>query len=166
MPPKWLVEYWKDEPNWVKRFMNGSFELNASLCGLTVTKDTIWTKSAIRQFLKYMNTIRQTTKKQTILYRGSHVLSPTMNPACFDMKNCQFMSSTRSLSIAKEFAGEKGFVHIFKCGKGVGIYDLEDIYMNDPVKREKEVIIYPGCHLRFSKMIGNKLYWDLTTDMK
>ena len=164
MPPKRLVEYWENEPNWVKRFVQSSFELNATLCGITVVKDSIWTKSAIQQFLKHMDKIRETTKKQTILYRGSWVVSPTMHPACFDMENCQFMSCSKSLSIAKEFSGKKGFIHVFRCDKGVGIYDLEDIYGDEPVKREKEVLIYPGCHLTFSKKIGNKLYWDVAAD--
>jgi len=53
---------------------------------------------------------------------------------------------------------------VFRCDKGVGIYDFEDIYGDEPVKREKEVIIYPGCHLTFSKKVGNKLYWDVTAD--
>jgi len=166
MPPAWLTQYWKDETNWVKRFVSGSFELNSSLCGLTVTKDTIWTKSVIKQFLKYMNTIQQTTKKPTILYRGTRVLSPTMSPPCFNMVSCQFMSSTKSLFIAKEFAGKDGFVHVMNCHKGVKIYDLHEIYRDDPVAREKEVIIYPGCHLIFIKKIGNKLYWDIISDPK
>jgi len=166
MPPTWLVEYWKDEPNWVKRFMHGSFELNASLCGASVVKDTIWTKLAIRQFLKHMNNIQQPTKKQITLYRGSHVLSPTMAAPCFDMNNCQFMSATKALSIAKEFAGKDGFVHVFKCYKGVAVYDLEEIYKGEPVAREKEVIIYPGCHLHFTKKVGNKVYWDLTSGVE
>lgn len=161
-PPKWLTEYWKNEPNWVKRFIQGSFELNMILCGNKPHKDTIWKKSAVKDFLDYMPTIKQQFSKETKLYRGSTVNSPTMHEACFEMINCQFMSTSKSLSIANEFAGKKGFVHIFTCEKGVDFYDLEDIYTDDKIKREKEVLLYPGCHLSLTKKNGNKFYWSVS----
>ena len=161
-PPKWLIDYWKTEPNWVKRFVRGSFELNMILCGEKPYKDTIWKKTAIHEFLAYMSTIKQQFKKKTKLYRGSHVISPTMHPVCLEMENCQFMSTSKSLSIANEFAGKKGFVHIFTCDKGVDFYDIKELYGDDKVKREKEVLLYPGCHLKLEKKSGNKLYWAVS----
>jgi hypothetical protein len=162
MPPKWLTDYWKSEPNWVKRFVQGSFELNMVLCGEKPTKDTIWKKQAIDDFLAHMSTIKQQFKKKCKLYRGSSVLSPTMNPACLEMENCQFMSTSKSLAIANEFAGKKGFVHILTCEKGVEFYDFEELYGSDKVSREKEVLLYPGCHLKLDEKKGNKLYWTVT----
>lgn len=161
-PPKKITDYWKTESNWVKRYVRSSYELNLNLCGFTQYKDTLWTKSAIKEFLLYMPTIKQKFKKEQKLYRGSYVISPTMHPACLEMDNCQFMSTSKSLNIATEFAGKKGFVHIFACKKGVDFYDLKELYGDDPVKREKEVLLYPGCHLTLDKKIGNKLYWSVS----
>ena len=165
-PPKWLIDYWKSESNWVKRFVRGSFELNMILCGSKPHKDTIWKKSAVDEFLEYMPTIKQQFKKKTKLYRGSTVISPTMDEACLEMDNCQFMSTSKSLSIANEFAGKKGYVHIFTCEKGVDFYDLEELYGDDGVKREKEVLLYPGCHLKLDKKNDNKLYWSVSNPNK
>jgi hypothetical protein len=38
MAPGWLIDYWKQEPNWVRRYVRGSFELNMIMCGLKVDK--------------------------------------------------------------------------------------------------------------------------------
>jgi hypothetical protein len=159
-PP--LPEYWKTEKNWVKRFVRGSFELNGKLCGIYVTPDTEWTAPRIRAFLRYMESIKQPLQKETTLYRGSWVISPTMHPACLEMDNCQFMSTSKSRAIATEFAGKKGYLHILECSKGVITYDLEEIYGEDRVKREKEVLLYPGCHLTFMSKRGNILRWRVS----
>lgn len=65
-----------------------------------------------------------------------------MHPACFNMENCQFMSCSKSLSIAKEFSGKKGFIHVFRCDKGVGIYDLEDIYGDKRARNAKRKYLF------------------------
>lgn len=160
-PPKWLVEYWKQEPNWLKRYMRGS-DLNSIMCGINM-KDSMWTKKTISEFNNYMNLIKQPLKKDTILYRGTYVVSPTMSPACLSMINCQYMSSSKSLSIAKEFAGKRGgFIHTFLCKKNVITFDLQHIYEKEDPVREKEVLIYPGQQLTLISKKGNMLTWEVT----
>lgn len=72
------------------------------------------------------------------------------------------MSTTKSQDIAKEFAGPKGFVHEFHIEKGVEYYDLEALYANEPVKREKEVILYPNCRLQLVSYSKQKLLWKVS----
>ena len=157
-PPKWLVDYWKEEKNWVWRYTRGS-DLNQIMCGIPM-KDSIWTKKHIREFQAHMNHVKQTLEKDTILYRGTRVLSPTMNEACFTMQNCHYMSTTKSQAIAKEFAGKKdGYIHKLYCKKGVILYDLQELYDDNPLQREKEVLIYPNHTLSFVNKKGNVLSW-------
>lgn len=162
-PPKWLVDYWKEETNWIKRFIRGSFELNIRLCSSEKLddKDTMWKPPAIREFLKYANKVVEKSKEIT-LYRGTTVPSPTMSHFDFELKNCQFMSTTKSLAIAKEFAYKGGYIHVLHLKKGVSIYDIKDLYSNDGVKREKEVIIYPGCTLKLLAFSKNTFHWEVS----
>jgi hypothetical protein len=161
-PPKWLVEYWKQEPNWIKRFQRGT-ELNAFLCGTPLYRrsDTLWTPAAIKQFKTYMNRVKQLAPEGLTLYRGTSMPSPTYHPLCAEMSNCQFLSTSKSKSIAAEF-GRKGFLHIFKLEKGVAIYDMKDIYGTDPVKREKEVLLYPGATMSLVSLKGNTFTWKVS----
>jgi len=78
------------------------------------------------------------------------------------MTSCQFMSTSKSLAIAKEFAGKEGFIHVLHCAKGVEVYDFKNVYGDMPVKREKEVLVYPGCTLNFISKKGNVLHWNVT----
>lgn len=161
-PPSWLVERWKEQKNWVWRFVQGSFELNSILCGLPIDKSaTMWKPSAIREFLQYMDSIKHKAIRPMKLYRGTHSTSPTMKPVSFEMQSCQFMSTTKSPQIAKEFAGPKGFVHELHISKGVDYYDLEELYGNEPVKREKEVLLYPNCKLQLVSYSKQKLVWKV-----
>ncbi len=162
MAPTWLIDYWKQEPNWVRRYVRGSFELNMIMCGLKVDKGHIWTKKAISEFQKHMAKVKQVLAKDTILYRGTSEISPTMEKACVEMSNCHFMSTSKSQAIAKEFARKGGYVHKFICRKGLAIYDLEDLYEGNVAKREKEVLIYPGCTMKLISMKGHILEWELT----
>jgi hypothetical protein len=159
-----IVEYWKSEPNWIKRYIRGSYELNLTLCGLKkiIQGNTLWTKSAIQDFLNYMKDNRQVISEPIQLYRGTNVVSPVMTAACLEITNCQFMSTSKSKAIATEFAGKKGFIHILHCSKGVVVYDFNNIYGDDPVKREKEVLIYPGCKLSLLSKKDNVLHWSVT----
>jgi len=162
-PPKWLVQRWNENPNWVKRYIEGSFELNSLLCGIPIDKSaTIWKPSAIKQFLEHMNTIKQVAKKPFVLYRGTTVPSPTMSSLAYEIVSCQFMSTTKSHAIAKEFKGKNGFIHELHIQKDVKYYDLENIYGDDPVKREKEVILYPGCTLHLVSFKNNKFVWNVS----
>lgn len=164
-PPEWLKEYWKQEKNWLKRYMNGSWELNMILSGHKSEVDlttTLWKPKAIRDFLEYMDKNKQLLKKEIKLYRGTEFISPTMDPACYQIKSKQFLSTTKSLNIAKEFAGKNGYVHTLICSKGVPTYDYKDIYEDDNIKREKEVLIYPGVVLTLIKKLNNNLVWNVT----
>ena len=162
-PPAWLVQRWKEQPNWVKRFVQGSYELNAILCGVPIDKSaTIWKPAAVREFLAHMKKVQQIATKPMILYRGTQVQSPTMSPAALTISSCQFMSTSKSQAIAKEFAGRNGYIQEFHVGKGVAYYDLEELYGDDPVKREKEVLLYPGCTLELVSFNKNKLVWNIT----
>lgn len=161
-PPKWLVDYWKEEPNWVKRFTRGT-EINHFLCGLTDMNpaDTLWTPKAIREFQSYMDSVASVTEKHMILYRGSTVDSPTMHPLMPEMMNCQYMSTSKSKAIAKEFATKQGYLHILHVHKGVRFYDLKEIYGNNVSKREKEVLVYPGSRLVLREAKEKALTWDV-----
>lgn len=162
-PPKWLVHYWKEEPNWIKRFVRGT-EINHFLCGLTDMNpaNTLWTPKAIREFQAYMDSVVTMADKDMILYRGSTVESPTMHPLMPEMVNCQYMSTTKSRAIAKEFAGKKdGYLHVLHVKKGVRLYDLDAIYGENVAKREKEVLIYPGARLVLQGAKGHVLTWDV-----
>ena len=163
MAPTWLIDLWKQETNWVRRYLHGSYELNMIMCGNTVEKGTIWTKKAITDFERHMKKVKQTSSKDIILYRGTTVISPTMANACIEMTTCQYMSTSKSLAIAKEFATKKGFIHKLICKKGLEIYDLEEIYGDDRVKREKEVLVYPGCNMKLIEKKGNILTWEVTS---
>jgi hypothetical protein len=163
-PPAWLIERWKEHKNWVRRFVEGSFELNSILCGVPIDKSaTMWKPAAVRDFLKYMESVKRVFTKPITLYRGTAGgESPTMSPISFDIRNCQFISTSKSQEIAKEFAGKKGYVHEFHISKGVEYYDLEEIYANDPIKREKEVILYPNCRLQLISYSKQKLVWKVS----
>lgn len=65
------------------------------ICGLKVAKGHIWTKKAISDFQKHMA------------------------KACVEMTNCHFMSTSKSLAIAKEFARKNCYIHKFICKKGL-----------------------------------------------
>ena len=165
MVSEWLENYWKEEPNWVKRYIRGSWALNMIMCGLEkgIDKD-MWSSKHIKQFIKYMKKVQGKLDKDTILYRGTTSISPTMSPACIEMTNCHFMSTSKSRAIATEFSGRKGgYLHTFMCKKGVPVYDLNDIYGDNIVKREKEVLIYPGCKLTLISKKGNNLVWQVET---
>ena len=161
-PPKWLVEFWKEEPDWIKRFQRGT-ELNAFLCKVPVydKSHTLWTPQAIRSFKAHMTKMRQLAPEDMTLYRGTSKPSPTYQPLCETMTNCQFLSTSKKKSIAKEF-GRKGFLHVFKLKKGVAIYDMKDTYGDDALKREQEVLIYPGAIFKLESLEGNELTWTVS----
>ena len=163
-PPAWLVEFWKREPSWIRRYMQGSFELNAIMCGVSGIKksDTIWKPAAVREFIAYMDTVAERVKEPTIIYRGTTVESPTMHSFANILPTCQFMSCTKSRAIAKEFAGKRdGYLHILHLRKGVRIKDFSEFYNSDLVRREKEVLLYPGQKLVLIKRVGNTLTWEV-----
>ena len=108
-----------------------------------------------------MNGVKQLSPARLTLYRGTTTFSPTFHPLCETMVNCQYMSTTKDKAIAKEF-GRKGFLHVFKLEKGVPIFDMKDMYGSDPVKREKEVLIYPGAQLKLEGIEGNVFTWTVS----
>lgn len=160
-PPQWLIEYWKNNKSWIKRYQRESWSINAELCGIPYDKDsTLWTKTNIRKFNKFMNENSIKLKKELILYRGTENVSPLMTELCYQMKNCQYLSTTKSRSIAKEFMGKKGYLHILYCKKGTKIYDMKDDY-DSPVKREKEVLILPNHQLTLLEFKNNIVKWEI-----
>ena len=69
---------------------------------------------------------------------------------------------TQSRAIAKEFAGKRdGYLHILHLRKGVRIKDFSEFYDSDLVRREKEVLLYPGQKLVLIKRVGNTLTWEV-----
>jgi hypothetical protein len=166
----WLEKYWEEEPSWIKRYMRGS-EINdllaqkAGLGGAIDVKQTMWKPKAIKEFIKFMNENKQVLDKQTTFYRGTTMISPLFNPACFEMTNHTFVSTSKSIDIAKEFMGrnkKNGFLHVLVCEKGVPLYDMKDDYGENLVSREKEVLIYPGVKFTLIKKEGNKMHWSVT----
>lgn len=163
-PPKHVVEYWESEPNWIRRFMRGS-EINAFLCDVDVYNQayTLWTPSARRKFVQYMEEVAQTLPKKTVLYRGTSTFSPTYQPLCETMVNCQFLSTSKSKSIAREFIRRKGYLHVLEVHRGVQVYDLQSIYNENDPSREKEVLIYPGARLELLDISGKTLRWKVVS---
>jgi len=163
-PPKHLIEYWKNNPSWPKRYIQTSAELNWTLCGISYTKeDSLWTPEAISEFNTFMKKHSKPLPKMTILYRGTSVPSPTMSPLEDVIVNCQYMSTTKSKAIAEEFNWKKkGYVHILHCQRGVRVYDFENDYGDDPVKREQEVLILPGHVLTMVGMKDHTIVWKVS----
>jgi hypothetical protein len=152
--------------DWINFYINGSWELNMILNGM---EDEVfeprWNEDKIQGFLKYTNKVKQTFKDETILYRGTRVISPTLTPkdgkVCFEMESKGFLSTSKSIDIAQEFTGKKGYLHILICQKGVKHLDFEPYYRNDKINREKEILLYPGCKLFLKEKMGNTLVWDV-----
>ncbi len=163
-PPKWLVEYWENNKSWSKRFQRESWSINAELCGIDYDKTaTLWNNETIKEFNDFMNKNSTIVNKKITLYRGTENMSPTMQQLCYPMKNCQYLSTSKSKAIAKEFMGRKnkGYLHIFYCQKGVRIYDMKDDYGSDKVKREKEVLILPNQKLTIFELKKNIVKWNV-----
>ena len=163
-PPKQIVEFWKEESDWIKRFQR-STEINGFLCKVPIFSQahTLWTPAAIKQFNTYMKGVKQLSPGAMTLYRGTTTFSPTYHPLCETMVNCQYMSTTKSKAIAKEF-GRKGYIHVLNLDKGVAIFDMKESYGNDPVKREQEVLLYPGAHMKLEHIEGNIFTWHVSMD--
>jgi hypothetical protein len=170
-PPQYEIDNWKKHKNWAHRFMLSSFALNSLMCGTDFDKsNTSWNEENMRKFNNYMKRNAQTLTRKKLLYRGTTVKSPTMNPFSNEMINCQYMSCSKSKEIGIEFISRKkgldgnGYLHVFQCCKGVKIYDMKDKYKTFifPLKREKEVIILPNHHMKLIKEEKNILYWIIT----
>ena len=163
-PPKHLVEYWKNNKSWPKRYIQTSATLNWLLCGIPHNKsDSIWTSVAVKQFHTFMNTHSVVITKPITLYRGTSVPSPTMSPLADRMITCQYMSTTKSKIIAEEFKWKKeGYLHVLKCEPGVRLYDFENDYDDDLVKREKEVLVLPGHVLTIDNIDGHIITWKVS----
>ena len=140
-------------------------------------KDSIWmykgpadTKKKIASFKRSMNRRKQIVKTPMKLYRGTtqDYPSPTMNDFSHNMKACSFVSTTKSRSIAKEFAfpRETGYLHVLDVRPGVHYYDFMNNYGNDKVSREREILLYPGSMFELKRMRGKVLYWKVTNRKK
>ena len=163
-PPKHLVEYWKKNPSWPKRYLQTSAELNWLLCGIPHNKeDSLWTPTAVNQFNTFMEKESVVITKPITLYRGTSVPSPTMSPLANIMVSCQYMSTTKSRAIADEFNWKKkGYIHILELQPGVRVYDFINDYGDAPVKREQEVLILPGHILTISDINGHTMTWKVS----
>lgn len=73
------------------------------------------------------------------------------------------MSTTKSRGIAEEFKWKKdGFIHVLHCQPGVKFYDVAKDPGNNPAKREKEIIIYPGQTLQMLSLNGHQIVWKVS----
>jgi hypothetical protein len=160
MPPVWLKKFWEENPNWIKRYQQTSLELNLMLCKLPVSNESIWTEKDVTLFKRYMSKKGQVLTSPITLYRGTIHESPIMKPLSNELISCQFLSTSKSRKIAEEFKWKStGYLHILKCEKGVKIYDMKDDYGDDPVKREKEVLLFPGQSLLLEKYKDHVFTW-------
>jgi hypothetical protein len=155
----------------IRTYIETSWELNMYLNGMgDGIEYTIWNEDTINKFIKYTNKVKEKFKEETILYRGTSVLSPTLTPkdskVCFEIESKGFLSTSKSIDIAKEFTGRKGkgYLHILVCQKGVKHLDMEPYYQGDKGRREQEVLIYPGCKLSLVEMVGKTLVWNVKND--
>jgi hypothetical protein len=161
-PPLWLKIYWDSEPSWIKRYIQSS-EINAIMCKNNIFKreHTMWTNENIKKFNNFMNKNYTEISKPIKLYRGSWYISPTFSPFLENIKNCQYISTSKSKAIASEFTGQRGYLHIFHLEPGVKIYDLQHDYGDNLIKREKEVLIYPKMKLTLISYKNNILNWKV-----
>jgi hypothetical protein len=152
--------------DWIRFYINGSWDLNMTLSGMgDEVFESRWDENKISNFLTHMNKLKQTFKEETVLYRGTRVLSPTLTPkdgkVCFEMESKGFLSTSKSMDIALEFAGKKGYLHILICSKDVKHLDFEPYYRGDKINREKEILLYPGCKLSLLEKTGKTLVWSV-----
>jgi hypothetical protein len=159
-PPNWLKEFWKKEPNWLLRYQQGS-QINNYMCKNKFDKkSSIWKPSNIKEFNKYLNEIGKNTKKKIILYRGTGSLSPTMKPLSEDLEICGYLSTSKSKSIALEFAHKKGYLHILEVDKGVKICDFEEELKEKYIPdREREVLICPDQKMKLLSIKNDIFTW-------
>jgi hypothetical protein len=161
-PPKWLLEFWAENPSWIRRYQQSSADVNRLLCGISV-RDTPWNKANVKKFLAWSKSVVSVLKKPVTLYRGTSVESPTMAPLGPEITSCQFISTSTSRAIAKEFSWPRGsgFLHILKCEPGVRFYNVSlDPSPDNPAVREKEILLYPGTRLRLLGRRGATLTWQ------
>jgi hypothetical protein len=155
-------DLWNQESSWVRRFIQASFELNGKMCGIPITPDTVWTDENIVLFNAHMESVKTLASRMMVLYRGSTSDSPTMQDFSQEITTCQFMSTSKSKKIAAEFIFKgKGFLHTLHLHPGVAFYDFQEHYGADPIKREKEVVVYPQQRLVFRSKKGNNVIWDV-----
>ena len=148
--------------SWAKRYIQTSAELNRILCGVP-HKDSSWTSQDVSEFNSYMKKHSKALSKSITLYRGTSVPSPIMSPLEDMLVNCQYMSTTKSRDIAEEFNWrKKGYIHILHCQRGVRVYDFENDYGDDPVKREQEVLILPGHVLTIINKDAHTITWKVS----
>lgn len=160
----------------LEKYVQGSWDLNMILCGKRDGVDlqySAWARNQeddIQAFHEMMKRISTPVKETCItLYRGTANPSPTIEPLAYEMRNCQYLSTTWSRKIAKEFNFKsKGMLHVLHVQKGVRIFDTTNktIYDTDLLSmanpREKEVILLPGCHLKMISLIGQVITWKVT----
>jgi hypothetical protein len=161
----------------IKNFVENSFNLNMILCGfendVNDTK-TFWSKNKkknkelVEKFLSETKKIAEKVKESFTVYRGTDLPSPTMQPFTDQMSNCQYMSTSKSKSLAKEFSRKKGFLHHLRLEKGVKYLDIQKILKSDEnldkkilavIKREKEIVLLPGCNLKLISFNKNIVKW-------
>jgi len=162
-PPQWLIEYWKNNTSWIKRYQRESWSVNAQLCNIDYDKNsTLWNVKNIKLLEQYIKKNSTKLTKELILYRGTENISPLMSNFDYKMNNCQYISTSKSRAIAKEFTRKNGFLHILYCQKGILIYDMKNDYENDGVKREKEVLILPNHQLILLEFKKNIVKWKIS----
>lgn len=85
-----------------------------------------------------------------------------MSPLASQITSCQFISTSQSRAIAKEFSWPRGsgYLHILKCEPGVRFYDVAlDPSPDNPAVREKELLLYPGTRLTLISRRGATFTW-------
>lgn len=140
-------------------------------------EDTKWTPSRVKQFMTYMYKNAIPTVAATIVYRGTSIASPLMEPAALDniallkrydagipLYNFHPMSTTTDKKIASEFIGRKkeGFIHVLHLAPGCSIYDMAIEYSVDGIgSREKEILLMPGHIFTPIGRKGKEIHWSV-----
>lgn len=160
--PTDLDVFW-DQMNWVHRYMSMSRDVNAYLNKEPYDKSgKHWTKKDIKEFCEWMLANGTVLARGRTLYRGT---SQDVNEPYFKYNpNRSFVSMTKSEAIAHEFASPKGKgnVHVLHLTKGCTVFDFQPYYASfriPALKREKEVLLYPGHNMTLMSEKGRVKHW-------
>jgi hypothetical protein len=133
------------------KYTKASWDVNMLLCGIDPQLDPEyqrWSKSDIRKLVNFLKKNSKPLEKETILYRGSKHPSPTMQEMRPEITSCQILSTSYSEEIGYEFSKRgrgTGYLHVLRCQPGLKVYEVPSVDLL--TRREREVIIPPGCKL-------------------
>ncbi len=166
--PTQLDENW-DSSTWIQRYGYMSKQVNLYLdTGIYVKEGIHWTIPEIPQFKRWMFKHATTVTRSFTVYRGTP--KGTELPYFTANPTKSFISTSKSLDIAKEFAWPRqtGFIHVLTIKPGVQIVKTSDFSdtvrdkaLQKALDREQEIILLPGSKFQLDKKYGKKMYWTV-----